>query len=299
MNTLEQAQRWHAYGVATIPIKPGSKAPLVKWKKYQTALPTEADLMGWFAYDHGIGAGIAVITGWQGLTVLDFDTVDAFQRWRYWAMAHGERAEWVCSRAYQVSTARGVHVYLRLPQATRTRPLFNPDGSKANIDIKGKGGYVLAPPTLHPSGSIYTAMDERATVPSVEALSDVLPAEMLQLPKSVGQDHIAVPARPSAENPWKVAANAARPTRGLVAKVRNHYRIESFFTDLKPSGGAFFMTRCPLHDDHNPSMWVNTDLQICGCNAGCTPKPLDVINLYARLSDVDNTTAILSLGRDL
>ena len=46
-------------------------------------------------------------------------------------------------------------------------------------------------------------------------------------------------------------------------------------------------------------MWVDTARGICGCYAGCTPKPFDVIDLYARLHGLDNRDAIKQLARGL
>ena len=54
---------------------------------------------------------------------------------------------------------------------------------------------------------------------------------------------------------------------------------------------------CPLHDDAEPSFWIDTRDQVCGCFAGCTSKPLDVINLYARLCGLNNREAIFQLAR--
>jgi hypothetical protein len=42
-------------------------------------------------------------------------------------------------------------------------------------------------------------------------------------------------------------------------------------------------------------MWVDTGRQICGCYAGCTPKPLDVIDLYARMQGITTKEAIHEL----
>lgn len=296
MQAYEQAVKWLDRGVATIPIKPGTKAPLVKWKAYQDKLPTENELKHWFVNSK---YGLAVITGWQGLTVVDFDNLDAYQRWRYWAASYSDFASMVALSCYQVRTARGVHVYVRLPVATRTRPLFDKDGNKAGIDIKGRGGYVLAPPTVHPDGAIYTALDPDAMIMSTQALGEILPADLLELSSNTEQAGVKLPKRKLAGDPWGEANRADRPSTNLVTAIRAKHRIESFFGDMQHSGGAFYMVRCPLHDDHNPSMWVNTDLQICGCNAGCTPKPLDVINLYARIADVSNSDAIFTLAKTL
>ena len=86
---------------------------------------------------------------------------------------------------------------------------------------------------------------------------------------------------------------------GTVARVKSAYRLEELLPVVTKTGADFYLTRCPLHDDHTPSMGVNTAQQICGCYAGCTRKPLDFINLFARLNDLTNSEAIRELARGL
>jgi hypothetical protein len=52
-----------------------------------------------------------------------------------------------------VITARGRHIYFRLPSGIIVR---NSAGKlAADVDVRGDGGYVLSPPSVHPDGSIY------------------------------------------------------------------------------------------------------------------------------------------------
>ena len=49
-------------------------------------------------------------------------------------------------------TARGRHIYFNMPD----RPIGNSAGRVApHVDVRGDGGYVLAPPSIHPSGRRY------------------------------------------------------------------------------------------------------------------------------------------------
>jgi hypothetical protein len=66
----------------------------------------------------------------------------------------------------------------------------------------------------------------------------------------------------------------------------------------QPSGDArWWMARCPLHDDQHESLWIDNKNGLCGCLAGCTSKPLDVINLYQRLHGCDTAVAARELLR--
>src|SRR5262249_30043082 len=52
----------------------------------------------------------------------------------------------------EVITARGRHLYFKMPGV----PVGNSAGRiAAGIDVRGSGGYTLAPPSIHPSGRAY------------------------------------------------------------------------------------------------------------------------------------------------
>ncbi|RJR09976.1 hypothetical protein C4588_04105, partial [Candidatus Parcubacteria bacterium] len=184
---------------------------------------------------------------------------------------------YVANYAFRVSTSRGVHVYMRIDHHERNRKV-------GNIDIKADG-YVLGPGSIHPSGIEYKPLRDVFNFPLISALSDVLPATMLSPILSN-----------SASSAWTVITPQATPGTDLIKKIRVANPIESFFPTAKPSGPGWLMTHCPFHDDQNPSFWINTRKQICGCFAGCTPLPLDSINLFARLHGLNNRDAIFILS---
>ncbi len=157
------------------------------------------------------------------------------------------------------------------------------------IDLKARGGYVLAPPSVHPSGHVYTKLCGDVPV-RVEALSDILPAELLashtEKPKTVSSSPVII------NDPWEHAEHPISPDRSLVEQIKERYRIEQFFNRLYSQKRGYYMTHCPFHDDRHPSMWVDVENQYCGCFAGCTDKPLDVIDLYARFYNLSIQEAI-------
>ena len=290
MTTLDIARRWAA-STAVIPVPERSKATLVQWKLYQSALPSDHDLQGWFAN----GANLAIVTGHQGLTVIDFDSMAVYDEWLRYG-DHNRFAALVQRLTYQVQTSKGRHIYVRLPEATKSRPLVRADGTRWGIDIKSRGGYVLAPPSIHPDGTQYRALNAPHPM-FIGALSDILPAEMLI--QAEYQPRGVVRPAPTGDL-WDTAMNAVAMGPGTVDKIKAALRIEDLFTEqLTITGNHFGVVRCPLHDDHNPSMWVDTQAQVCGCYAGCTRLPLDVIGLYARVHDLSNGEAIRELARGL
>jgi hypothetical protein len=83
-----------------------------------------------------------------GLFVLDTDDSDGREELSRLEARHGN-----LPRTLQVCTPRGMHYYFRLPGV-----LVRNSASKVapKIDVRGAGGYVLAPPSIHPTGRRYT-----------------------------------------------------------------------------------------------------------------------------------------------
>ena len=286
MDIIETATRFLRMGISVIPINYKDKRPAFQylpldeegeptWEPYKTSLPDWLTVSAWFNQRLNYG----VVAGWQNLVVLDFDDIQEYNHWMFWAMKTGGSARYVAENAFRVSTSRGAHVYIRLPFREKNRKV-------GKIDIKANG-YVLGPGSVHPSGAIYTPLKQVWAFPLVSALSDVLPADMLVQPTQ------AAPVWQPAPKP------AGQVNSNLVKKIKASFPIENFFPQAKQSGRNWLLILCPLHDDHHPSFWINTEQQICGCFAGCTPKPLDAINLYARIHGISNTDAIRLMGSTL
>lgn len=120
----------------------GKKA-VIRWKEYQERLPTEAEIAAWFAEDQNV----AVITGGiSGIVVIDADSPEAL----YWATKHLPYTPW------QTRTARGFHLWYGdsgVPVRNKAR-LDTGDGRIA-VDVRGDGGYVIAPGSIHKTGVVY------------------------------------------------------------------------------------------------------------------------------------------------
>jgi Bifunctional DNA primase/polymerase, N-terminal/Primase C terminal 1 (PriCT-1) len=93
-------------------------------------------------------ANVAVATGSvSGIFVLDVDGMDAEAGLHRLEASHGALPPTVES-----ITARGRHLFFRASGA----PVRNSVGKVApSIDVRANGGYVLVPPSIHPSGRAY------------------------------------------------------------------------------------------------------------------------------------------------
>ncbi|GGD19447.1 bifunctional DNA primase/polymerase [Sinisalibacter lacisalsi] len=98
------------------------------------------------------GANIGIATGpISGLFVVDVDdgpSKTGFVSLQTLEAEHGQLPRDVCVR----TGSGGLHIYLMNPQIN----VRNSAGKLGeNIDIRGDGGYVVAPPSHHVSGNLY------------------------------------------------------------------------------------------------------------------------------------------------
>lgn len=138
---LEYAELYLSKGFTIFPVKPKQKRPAVKWKVFQFRKPTHAELKRWFSFRQKYGIGI--VTGKiSSICVLDFDSVEAYR----------ETIRRGLPETPTVKTAKGYHAYFKYPEGISN---FQNRVNISGFDIRGDGGYVVAPPSIHPSGRRY------------------------------------------------------------------------------------------------------------------------------------------------
>ncbi|HDI74977.1 MAG TPA: DNA primase [Thermoprotei archaeon] len=132
-------------GLSVIPLRYRDKVPTIEWKKYQVEKPTEDEVREWFSKRRNIGIVCGSIS--NNLIVVDFDNRETYRRW---VANLPETLRLPLQWTWVVETGKGYHVYFYAPEVVRTKPRL-----KEGIDIKAEGGYVVAPPSIHPSGKQY------------------------------------------------------------------------------------------------------------------------------------------------
>ena len=137
---LRAALAYRAYGLSVIPLRPKTKEAAIRWAKYQREVAEEEEIRSWFATDKNIGIVCGQASG--GLVVRDFDEAEAYAAW---AAANPDLA----GALPTVRTPRGYHVYFRV--AGDCPRLWVTDSG----EVRGAGGYVVAPPSTHPTGEKY------------------------------------------------------------------------------------------------------------------------------------------------
>ncbi len=149
-------------GWSIIPIRPGDKRPLVRWEEFQHTRPDEAVALGWFRT--WPDAGIGVVTGAiSGLVVIDVDLRHGGDA----SLGSLEREHGPVPMTVECRTGGGGrHLYFAHPGGV----VCNKVGVAAGIDLRGDGGYVVAPPSVHSSGVRYEWVEGRSPGSVVLAL---------------------------------------------------------------------------------------------------------------------------------
>ncbi len=134
-----------ASGFRSIPLKPKSKVPMVEWKEFQDRDPSEEELLAWDKLNANIGyvTGTPLPDGLNKLIVLDVDSPEAEEAVRSLNLPITP----------SVTTSKGRHLYLKLPLGVAASCRVKVGGIP--LDVRGDGGYVVAPSSVHPDGTTY------------------------------------------------------------------------------------------------------------------------------------------------
>jgi hypothetical protein len=146
-STLRAALDYLARGWSVLPIEPRGKRPLVPWLALQTRHADEAEIRAWF--ERHPDANVGIVTGAiSGMVVVDIDPRHGGAA----SLADLELEHGALPVTAEVITGGGGrHLYYAHPGGT----VPNKVGLRSGIDVRGDGGCVVTPPSLHPSGRRY------------------------------------------------------------------------------------------------------------------------------------------------
>jgi hypothetical protein len=163
-DTIEFCQK---QGLSFIPVPFKEKAATILWAEFQKRKPTDAEVQKWFLNGHQTNLAIVCGSISDNLVVLDCDTDDKF-----WELAPLICEKTGCKDILDyttvVKTGKGWHIYLKTEKPVKSMKF-------PNLDIKAEGGYVIAPPSIHPSGAGYKFANETYTPPirRIGSLKDI------------------------------------------------------------------------------------------------------------------------------
>lgn len=175
---LDSPAHYYDAGLLCIPMRPGEKRPAVKWKHMVDLVkPFPRDLLAWWIDNPAYGVGVLLKP--SGLLVIDCDSPAAVNE-----AIKSCIGPTPCNNT--VITTHGAHFYYRLPAGCP--PLRRVQlGASGKIDVLADG-YVIAPPTIHPSGLRYEWHSQGplqdAPAWAVERLTEIRA-------RSIAQTHLA------------------------------------------------------------------------------------------------------------
>lgn len=144
---LDEALALAARGWRIFPLKPKSKTPQInEWQKLGTTNP--AQIQAW--WNQWPEANVAIATGKDSnLLVLDVDIDEEKGTDGPATLANLEQQYGHCPHTIEVFTGRGGrHLYFQYPKGHEVRNSVGLLGP--GLDIRGEGGYVAVPPSIHP-----------------------------------------------------------------------------------------------------------------------------------------------------
>lgn len=215
---VDAALAYAAAGWAVLPVAAQGKHPLARHGVHDASVDA-AQIRRWWRRWPDAGVGIA--TGARsGLAIIDVD-VKAGGRASLLGLRSGRGVLPFTLLAY--TGGGGFHLYYRQPAGLRVPNtvgrLPNVDGALPGIDMRGDGGYVVAPPSVHASGVPYRWASRQPAEPAP------LPRWLWPPPRSplsaIGR---RCRPHPGGGSPYGMAAIAAETeaVRRLVEGQRNH-----------------------------------------------------------------------------
>ncbi|MEG2417494.1 MAG: bifunctional DNA primase/polymerase [Eubacterium sp.] len=160
-------EQWAHYyvskGLAVFPLLPRDKKPATA-HGFKDATTDQTTITAWWTQNPDYNIGIATGAASGGLVVIDLDInqdkgYDGRETLRDWEASNG-----ILPETWMSITGRGGYHLFYHDCATNS----NRTGLYEGVDIRGDGGYIVAPPSIHPNGRRY----EWEQSPEEFALSD-------------------------------------------------------------------------------------------------------------------------------
>ena len=141
----ELAEQYVDYGWSVLPVKPDEKRPyMTNWLQYTKTKASKSSVQNWFRSLSG--AGVGAVTGRiSGIVVLDVES--------YCPTPIEELLKEYPTQMIARTGSGGYHLYYQYPSsATR---VSNRVRIFEGADLRADGGFIVLPPTRHPSGNRY------------------------------------------------------------------------------------------------------------------------------------------------
>ena len=163
---IDAAKTYLDKGFSIIPLQEKNKEPAIKWTPYQSSYAKGTDLVQWFSNSD---TNIAIVTGKiSGIFAIDIDSEQATEY--YNNKINSCRDEQLISannNTMKIKTGSGntniifgFNTQEYINEKIKNLVLWkNNKHDHSEIRIKGESSYIVAPPSVHPNGKIYTLVN--------------------------------------------------------------------------------------------------------------------------------------------
>ncbi len=238
------------------------------WLPLKHCLPNDKQIHQWFKPNEKYN--LALITT-DKLIVLDFDNLQEYAKWFCWQSEYNPKI----LNTYIVSTSRGLHLYYWLNEpldkpinnnaftiealnlvGKRKKPnkLLKSPKEILPYEIKSHGRLITIPPSVHPSGTSYKAINSPNKILTVDSINDVLTFSPVEIKRAIVKKN---------SNPWQIKPD--KPKNGRVDLLAMFPEVRQTDTE-----GRYFLSHCPFHGNRW-NFWLDIKGDICGCYGGCMP----------------------------
>lgn len=136
---LQHALNYLRKGYSVIPLKPKGKEPLIAWAEFQKRRASEQEVRNWFVQSPTANIGI-VAGAISQIAIVDLDGPEGLE----------SSNKLQLNSSVVVITGSGKHLWYRMESV-----ISNAVRKFPGVDIRGEGGYIVVPPSIHPSGLRY------------------------------------------------------------------------------------------------------------------------------------------------
>jgi KaiC/GvpD/RAD55 family RecA-like ATPase len=152
---LNAALKYSKLGLSVIPLRPKEKLPLFQWADFQKRMATEEEIRLW--WEHWPNANVGIVTGSiSGIAVVDLDGPAG--------IANGVRLK--LPNTLTSLTGAGRQLFYKYREGVCNSASVVSE----KVDVRGEGGYIVAPPSVHPCGKRYQWLS--GSVLNVRGLKD-------------------------------------------------------------------------------------------------------------------------------
>ena len=178
---MEQAEEYAAKGLYIFPLRIKGKQPANSHGYKEATISKEAIKAHWKAAPYNIGLATGEV---NNLVVVDVDDEEI------WATFLATQAEGL-PKGPKVKTGKGHHLYFSYPTG---RSIRNSQTPGMGFDIRANGGHVVAPPSIHPNGSVYEFTTTEEKLPELPNWLLELIAEPKEVAKTKLDFNASIPA---------------------------------------------------------------------------------------------------------